>query len=74
MFLLIYPSPLPPPEKNDFFTQELSREIVTRLRPKKNEFFEHPTKTLSMKENESKQKKMKENDRKCPKMKENQRT
>ena len=36
--------------KIDFFTKELSREIVTKLRPQKN--FEHPTK------------KMKESDRK----------
>ena len=32
--------------------KELSREIVTKLRPKKKSDFEHPTKKKKMKENE----------------------
>ena len=48
-----------PPEmdpKSCFFTSELSREIVTKLRPKKKSDFEHPTKTKKMKENENERK------------------
>ena len=43
------------------FYKELSREIATKLRPKKKSDFEHPTKTKKMKKNE---RKMEENERK----------
>ena len=46
-----------PPEmgtKIEVFTSELSREIVTKLRPRKKTDFEHPTKKKKMKENERK--------------------
>ena len=51
--------------RNWFFTWELSREIVTKLRPEKNQI-------LSTHQRKRKWKKMKENERKWRKMKENE--
>ena len=50
--------------KNWCVIEELSREIATKLRPKKKSDFEHPTQTKKMKENERKWKKVKESERK----------
>ena len=62
--------------QNWIFTPELSREIVTKLRPTKNQILstqQRQRKRKKMKENERKWKKMKENERKWKKMKENER-